>query len=40
MTPVKRLVHPSHAALVSGVLVFIIAVIMFLITWLVYDAAL
>jgi hypothetical protein len=40
MTPVKKLVHTSNAALVSGVLVFIITIIMFLITWLVYDAAL
>ncbi len=39
MTPVKRLVRPSHAALVSGALVLVIMVIMFLITWLVYDAA-
>jgi hypothetical protein len=39
MTPEKKLVHPSKTALVSGVLVLIITLMMFLITWMVYDAA-
>ena len=37
MSPVKKLVHPSNTVIVSGVLLFIITVIMFLITWLLYG---
>ena len=40
MARVKKLVHSANTAVVSGVLVFIITMIMFLITWLLYDAAL